>query len=186
MLPKESKIRVLEGFYGLDYLFFGKQLSELQVDPALAERYLVLKSAISSVMVEMFKIVDHQPEIKHEVNADTLHECAKRDAHAAKEICKRLVVTEDGKADIKAQVKDLLTENNDIVKEVPITQIVAEEVQRKAYSLAIDTLLIAKMLKESKRYQALNESHGRVLEDSYKLIRDSLIESAQDIIDNLK
>jgi len=183
MLSKESKIRVLEGFYGLDYLFFGKQLKDLKIDPAIAENYLVLKSALSSVVVEMFKIVDHQPVIKEKIDASALLECAKRDAEASKIICKKLVVTEDGKEDIKAQVKELLKENSDIVKEVPISQIVKEEVERKAFSLAIDTLLIAKMLRESKRYQALNEAEGRVLEDSYKLIRDSLIEAANIIIE---
>ena len=185
MLSKESKIRLLESFYSLDYLFFGDRLKSVKVDPALAENYLVLKSALSSVIIEMFKIVEHSPIIENtKIDAPSLLECASRDAKAAKIICKKLVVSEDGKADVKAQIKEILSEDSNIVKEVPILQIVKEEVERKAYSLAVDTLLIAKMLRESKRYQALNEAEGRVLEDSYKLIRDSLVETAQTIINS--
>ncbi len=186
MISKESKIRVLEGFYGVDYLFFDKPLTSVNVDPALAENYLLLKSALSSIMIEMFKIVDHQPIIESVVDAKVLHEWAKREAVAAKGICKRLVLTEAGVSDVKAQVRELLEYDKQAVEEKGIENVIKEEVERKAYSLAIDTLLIAKMLKESKNYQGLNEVEGRLVEDSYKIIRDSLIEAGQAIKDSLK
>ena len=62
MLLKESKIRVLENFYGLDYVFFGKPLTRVEsCCPLIKEDYLSVKGALLSVFVEMLKLVDHQP-----------------------------------------------------------------------------------------------------------------------------
>ncbi len=54
MLQKESKIRVLENFYGLDYVFFGKPVQKMQgCCEALAEDYMTIKGAFMSLMIEM-------------------------------------------------------------------------------------------------------------------------------------
>ncbi len=179
MLSKDSKIRILEGFYGLDYIFFDKPITSMKIDTSIAENYLVLKSALSNVIIEMFKLVDHSATINETVDADWIHEHAKRDALASKKICKKLVVTEDGRMDVKNQIRELIEENENILESKSISEIVQEEVERKSYSLAVDTLLIAKMLKECKNYKALNEAEGMLLESSYKIIRDSIIETAR-------
>ena len=50
MLSKESKIKILENFYGLDYVFFGKPVKEIQTCcAALVEDYVSVKGALMSV-----------------------------------------------------------------------------------------------------------------------------------------
>jgi len=188
MLSKESKIRILEGFYGLDYLFFDAPITSIKTDHDLAENYLVLKSALLSMIIEMFGIVDHKPVINEIVDSNWIHETSKRDANAAKRICKKLVVTEDGRADVKAKIQESLKDNKNLIQEVGMLNLIENEVEHKSFSLAVDTLLIAKMLKESKNYLGLTEGEGLVIEDGYKLVRNSLVEVAQlireGIIDN--
>ena len=63
MLSKESKIRVLENFYALDYVFFGKSVAQVEsCCPLVKEEYLAIKGALLSVFVEMLKLVGHTPE----------------------------------------------------------------------------------------------------------------------------
>jgi len=46
MLSTESKIRVLENFYALDYVFFGKPVQEVEFCcPLVKEEYLSVKGA---------------------------------------------------------------------------------------------------------------------------------------------
>ena len=60
MLSKESKIRVLENFYAIDYIFFGKPLKKVtSCCPLIKEDYLSIKGALMSVFIEMAKMVEH-------------------------------------------------------------------------------------------------------------------------------
>ena len=49
-LHKESKIRILENFQALDYIYFGKTLNKVSANccPALKEDYVATKGAILS------------------------------------------------------------------------------------------------------------------------------------------
>ena len=54
MLSKESKIRVLENFYGVDYVFFGKPVGKIDsCCPIIKEEYVSIKGALLSVFVEL-------------------------------------------------------------------------------------------------------------------------------------
>ena len=57
-------------------------------------------------------------------------------------------------------------------------------IREKAFSLAVDNLLIARVLSESLNMKALNTFEGRIVEDSYKVLRDNLCETANLILDN--
>ena len=62
MLHKESKIRVLENFYALDNVFFGKSVQKMKACcEALTEDYMTVKGAFMSLMIEMYGIIDHTP-----------------------------------------------------------------------------------------------------------------------------
>lgn len=181
-IRKETKIRLLENFYSLDYIYFGKPVTEVDVCcPALTEEYLQVKGALLSTVLEMYKIVSHVPKtIRETVNTKKLHSMAKKSAKIARENCEKLVTTESGKADIKREVSKLLAEDNSLVPD----KVVAEKIREKAFSLATDNLLVARTLAESKNYSRLNEWEGQIIEDAYKVLRDSLVESAMDIIRN--
>ncbi len=183
-LSKESKIRILENFYALDYVFFGKPVLESTVCcPFFIQEYLSVKGAILSVMVEMFRLIDHTPPVINEkVNTKILKKMAVESAKSARETCKKLVVTEKGKEDVKNMVKDALNESKDAGTKMD--EVVQKKIREKAFSLAVDNLLIARTITEGKKYTKLNEWEGKILEDAYKILRDQLVECALNIVEN--
>lgn len=182
-LSKESKIRILENFYALDYVFFGKPVLESTVCcPFFIQEYLSVKGAILSIIIEMFKLADHTPPVINEkVNSKRLQKMAVESAKKSRENSKKLVVTEKGKEDVKNMVKEALNESDSNVK---MEDVVQKKIREKAYSLAVDNLLIARTLAESENYSKMNTWEGKILEDAYKILRDQLVECALNIAEN--
>ncbi len=183
-LNKWNKIRVLENFYALDYILFGKSSKKMNgCCPILVDEFISLKGALMSIMIEFYKLVDHKPKSSvREVLFPELKKMAKKSATIARENSKRLVTSERGRLDIKRALREEI----EITNEIDIEKIVQEKIQEKAFRLACDNLLIARTLTESKRYNNLNDIEGKIIEDSYKILRDALIESAIQIIESDK
>ena len=182
MLSKESKIRVLENFYALDYIFFGKPLKKVDsCCPLVKEDYLSIKGALLSVFIEMTKMVEHSPEILEErMSTKLLLNNAKAFAKSARESSSVVVKTERARNDIKRELKALIKEGED--HDIP--SLIENAIREKAFRLAVDNVLIAKLLNESKNIKALNEWSGKIIEDSYKILRDNLCETANLILDD--
>jgi len=175
MLSKDSKIRVLENFYGVDYILFGKPANKVDTCcPLVKEEYLAIKGALMSVHVEMLKLIEHAPQtITETVNKNKLMQYARTSAKIARENAQRIVTSKKARANIKESLQEALKENS----KVNISQLVEKSIRTKAFGLAIDNLLIARTLQEGKCEQ-LNTWEGRIIEDSYKILRDNLIEAA--------
>lgn len=182
MLSKESKIRVLENFYGLDYIFFGKPVSKYDsCCPVVKEEYTSMKGAFLSVYVEMLKLIDHNPNtIMENVDSTNLYNMAKKSAIVARTISESVVKTERCKENIKTSLKEALVENN----KIDVPKFTKNKIQENAYSIAIDNMLIARALTESNSIEKLNEWEGQILEDSYKILRDGLVEWAMTILND--
>jgi len=182
MLSKESKIRVLENFYALDYVFFGKPLREVEsCCPLIKEDYLSIKGALMSVFIEMVKLAEHQPEkIQESLNSKVLLKSARTAAKSAREAASLVVKTERARADIKRELR----EEVDKSESPNISDLIETKIREKAFRLAVDNLLVARLLNESKNPEALNDWTGKVIEDSYKILRDNLCETANLILDS--
>ena len=180
MLSKESKIRVLENFYALDYVFFGKPVANVEsCCPLVKEEYISIKGAIMSVFVEMLKLVDHQPKaVEEQVNSDALMANARKSAAIARENAQKIVSTDKSRATIKEALKEELKSD----KNLDISAAIEEKIRVKAFGYAVDSLLLARTVTEAKAFDKLNEWEGSIIEDSYKILRDNLIESAHDIL----
>lgn len=174
---KESKIKVLENFYALDYIFFGKPVKKMEACcPALVEDYLAVKGALSSVVIELLKVIKHSPEkLTEKVDLKMMTKNARESAKICRENAKKIVATDKAKQNIKADLKEQLKEND---SKVDIPKLVEGLIREKAFRLAVDNLLIAKAISESENYTELNEWGGKIIEDSYKILRDSLVESS--------
>jgi hypothetical protein len=181
MLQKESKIRVLENFYGLDYVFFGKPVQKMKACcEALTEDYMTIKGAFMSLMIEMYDMIEHTPaELTEQVDSSDLRILAKESAKIARENAKKLVETKQGRDDVKLALKEALEENADL----NIEDEVKETIRSKAFGLAVDNLLIGRALGESKSVTKLNEWDGQIVEDAYKVLRDNMVESALFILE---
>ncbi|MFW6242537.1 MAG: hypothetical protein ACOC2W_00090 [bacterium] len=182
-LTKETKLRVLENFYALDYIFFGKPLTENKVCcPLVAEEYLTTKGALMSVFVEMVRELDHNPKpIKEgkKVDSKVIVENAKKSAKHARENSVKILSSNKGREYIKESLKQELSD----VKDVNVNDEAKRKIQESAYKFSIDNLLIARTLQESKSPNKLAEWDGQLIEDAYKLLRDSLVESAMVVLE---
>jgi len=184
LLTKESKVRILENFYGLDYIFFGKPIKQVSVCcPAFVAEYVSIKGALLSTLVEMYKLIGHKPAaISQKVTKKMLQETSKKSAIKARENSKKLVKTTKGLKDIRTSVQEALTKNKK--KRLNIDKLTEAKIKEKAFSLAVDNMLVARALRESKNVSKLNKWDGRIIEDAYKVLRESLVESAIDILEN--
>lgn len=182
MLSKESKIRALENFYALDYVFFGKSINEVETCcPLVKEEYLSIKGALLSVFVEMIKLVGHTPKgIEERVDSKMLIKNAKYSATHARENAQRIVSSDKSRNNIKEAMRAELKDD----KNLDITNVVEQKIREKAFGLAVDNLLLARVVSESKKFDALNEWEGKLIEDSYKILRDNLVESAYQVLYN--
>lgn len=183
-LKKESKIRVLENFYSLDYVLFGKPVIKENVCcPVFVEEYISVKGALMSLVIEMYKLVKHSPEtITEKVTEKSLRKMARESAVIARENCKKLVTSKKGRKNVKIELRESLSKMNS--KKVNIEKLVQDKIRSKAFSLAIDNLLIGRAITESKKIKKLNSWNGRIIEDAYKVLRDNLVEAAMNIIEN--
>lgn len=177
MITNGSKVRILENYYGIDYTLFGKPLKEMNFEcKDLVRDYLAIKSALLSTLVEIFSLVKHSPKTgtNEKLKTINLKEMAKVSAGLARENSKKLVTTDKARNNIKMNLRENLEKNS----KVDINKFVQNRIREKAFSLAVDNLLIARSLTESSNLRSLNEWEGQIAEDSYKILRTSLVETA--------
>jgi hypothetical protein len=181
-LSKESKMQVLENFYGLDYVFFNKPIKELDYCcPALAEEYINLKGALMSIFVEMLKLMEHSPDpISEKVDINKIRESASISADRSRFAASKLMQTKAAMDSIKGSLMEniAITENEEGEDKIDPKEFVEFQIKTKSFALAVDNLLLAKPLSEAADVKAMIGFEGKLLEDSYKILRDGLCECA--------
>jgi len=182
MLNKESKIKVLEAFYGIDYALFGKPIKKVSnCCPVIKEEYVSVKGALLSVYIEMLKLMKHEPAVLEEkIDSKKLSKMARESAKASRYASQQVVTTELARKDIKHELQEALKED----KNINVSKLVETKIREKAFRLAVDNLLVAKALQEAKDVKAMNSWTGRIIEDSYKILRDNLCETAIMILED--
>ena len=180
MLLKESKIKVLENFYALDYIFFGRPVSEVSsCCPLVKEEYLSIKGALMSVFLEMLRLMEHAPdENANRLTSTELMAEARAAAQLSRNEAERIVSSEKSRDDIKISVRESMVG----AKDVDISDLVESKNREKAFSLAVDHLLIGGTINEAAAADQMSSWEGEIIEDSYKILRDNLVEAAHDII----
>ena len=180
MLLKETKIRVLENFYALDYIFFGTPVSEIEVCcPLVKEEYLSIKGALMSVYLEMLKLMEHAPEESVEkVTSKDMMMDAQYSAQIARNEAEALVVTDKSREVIKQTITEAIHSDDD----VDIPALVEQKIREKAFSIAVDNLLIGRSIYEAENLDDMDSWEGQIIEDSYKILRDNLVEAAHQIL----
>jgi hypothetical protein len=178
MLKNNSKKRILENFKALDFIFFGKPIDEVETCcPFLKEDYLSTKGMFFSIIIEIYDLINHNPKSDNfnEIqNINDLIESSKKSAKVAVENSKKILNTKNGKKTLVEQInRSLKNDENQNLNDV-----VQEEIKRKAFSIAIDNIIIAKAIRETENYKNLNSWKGGVLEEAYKTVRDNLIETS--------
>lgn len=175
-------MQVLENFYGLDYVFFNKPLKELDYCcPALAEEYVNLKGALMSIFVEMLKLMEHDPEPTEEkLDVAKIRENASFSADRSRFAASKLMQTKAAMDSIKDSLIEsiAITESEEGEEKIEPREFVEFQIKTKSFALAVDNLLLAKPLSEANDVKAMIGFEGKLLEDSYKILRDGLCECA--------
>jgi hypothetical protein len=184
MIKTKSKIKMLEFYYAIDKVFFGRALTEVKIKccPLLKEDYLTLKGALISTMIEMSKLIEHDPKY----NKKTLSEAdiqitSVNMAKKARQNALKIIATERSIKILKNSVKQLIREDT----KIGITKATQKAIGEKAFEIALDNLVIASMLHESNSINKINTMNGQIIEGAYKIVRSALVERAQDILDTM-
>jgi hypothetical protein len=182
-MNKGSKNRILENYYALDYVFFKKPISEVTICcPFFIQEYLSAKGALLSILVDMYKLIEHKPLLKEDAPLKTsdLLPIAEKTAIIAKKNAQVLINSPKGQQSIKKAVSESIKRNKD---KLTIEEITDHHVLKRAFSSALDNMLINRTISESKSVSKLNEWQGQVLERAYKRMRTTLIETAISILE---
>lgn len=185
MVSKESKLRILENFYALDYALLGENIKNVKVCcPVFIEEYMTAKGALMSLVHEIYKAVNHTPPvIKEKATPEYIMECAVHTGQVARQNAASILKTEDCKAEIAEALRESVAVSNE--NKSDLQTVLAENIRKRALTFAIDNMLLGRAVSESTNFEQLAESWGgKVLEDSYVVLRDNLVESALDIITN--
>jgi len=187
-LSKETKIRVLENFYAIDYILFGRPLKNVELaesedcdvcNQALIDEYVTAKGALISTVLEMYRLVEHTPTpIEETITTKELTKMATGSAKTSRQNAVTLVKEQKARDAIKNSLISTITESEN----VNVEETVKIKIREKAYSLALDNLLVARTINESKNFKELNSWTGRIIEDAYKVLRDSVVEAATEIL----
>lgn len=175
-LVSGAKLMILENFYALDYLFFGKPISEVKICCNLIkEDYITKKNAILSLIVEMTKHTKASPNLKTFITEEDLHNKAITSAKIARESTNAVIKSNK----FREQMKDIIFES--VVSDKKIKNLnrkVQSTLESKILSIGVDNLLIARLLTETKNIHKFNDWHGRVIEDAYHILKEDLIDVA--------
>lgn len=184
MLSKTSKSRIIEAFYGLDYLYFGKPVQEVDYCcPIMVEDYLSTKGVLLSTLIEIFRLIEPKKNAlieSKDISGSDILKLAKAASKIARE--NAMVIIKDKRAvkDIRESLEESLKSASS--KEKEVDKIVESVIRQKAFSLATDSYLLARNLVESKQGSKLNEWTGKITGEAYKILRDKLVETAEAIL----
>jgi len=179
MLKKESKIRVMENFISLDYLFFGKTIHEMETDFNISKQYIELKGSLCAIISEMYGLMEHNPDEFDKVLSESdIEEMAISAATVARQNVRRIMSTDDGKGSIKESIYSAIHENDG----TDIDNVVNYKIQEKSFQIGMDNMLIARSISESEKVDIMETFEGKILEDTYKSVRDSIVETAMAVL----
>jgi len=184
-MQKEIKLNLMEFFLSLDQIFFHKHLSKVKINEdchvcrdTMITDYETSKAAILSSLLEISNLIKYSPKkINSKVDKKSLNESIKRRSKKALYEAKILLSDKRTKYDIKSKFTRNLQEGIKVNSE--------NLIRKRALSFAVDSLLIKNILEESLIPDNLNTWTGKIIEDSYKILRNSLIESGMNIQDKM-
>ena len=179
-MKNSCKIRIMENFVSIDYICFGDLLKQVhnKTDRNIKE-YMELKGALCSILSELYNFTGFNPGMpKVKFNSTMLYEQAKSNAVIARKNSKLILESAGSKKHLQLKVGENIEQfpENDTNDTVDFT------IHEKAIQIALDNLLIARSLTENDVIEKMQSFEGVMFEDAYKIIRDSLVEKAIEII----
>jgi len=169
-LNKGKKTKILEHWFGIDQVLFGKSAKTILEGEEL-KKYYSTKAALLSNLFEMYGIIGYTPKNNSYGSIANLIEAATKIATKSFKRSSDLL-NEDSIAlkSIKKEIKNTGLseglENNEVTKYV---------VLKRNSAVALDSMMLESVLNKSRK-DNLKEWNGKVMLDSHKVLRDTLIE----------
>jgi len=185
MLSPGSKAKILENFFGLDFAIFKKPLDKVEVCcPILKEEYTISKGALLSIMIEMFNYLEHNSELRDDINISGLKKIALESAKISRKNASSIILSESSKKQMAEDIMKIITESSE--EEKLSHEAVAESVMKKRLiTRIIDDLVLMRPLTEcSKGKGGLRTGRGKELLETYTLLRDNLVKSVLEILES--
>ena len=187
MLPAESKLKILESYYGLDLAIFKAPLDKVDTCcPVLKEEYVVAKGALLSLMVEMYDFLGHQPAVITEDQVPDkagLQKLALESVKIANSKAKAALITEDSKKSIMKSISESAQLAKKGKKNIDLETLLSENVKARMYKNSIDNLLLLETFKDCKSRDKIKTHRGKTLYEAYRILRDNLIRVANEVVE---
>jgi len=181
-LNREAKFQIIQDYYALDKLIFGKHIKSIQTNESLATEYVATKGSLLSVVIEEMKVLEFTPNNGidlEKINAKKLSQMAESSAINSRKKAIAILSSEKGISSVKSRLRE---EIEDLEDNCNLREFVETGINKQALSIAIDHLLLGPVVRNSKKLDNHATWEGRIVEDSYKILRDSLVETSIDIL----
>ncbi len=171
------KIRVLESWYIIDSLLFSDHARNVIKEGSMFREYVSLKGAILSNLYEYYSHIDFNPVYGKAAptSVRALTESAKINASKARKLSSNILKKEG----IKEALKNRIAKESKVRKIKNIGKFTDKIITEKFIQIALDNALIGLPLLEAKNMKKCNDFKGQILEDAYKMMRNSIIEIAR-------
>lgn len=176
-LKKSLQTKVLENWYLIDSVLLNGHAKSKIKSPKLFEQYVSLKAAFLHTLYEFYCHINFMPRYEDGLpkNVKALTEQAKCSAKASKKIAADILHKESVREALKKRIireaeekniKDMDSFSDKIIKE-------------KFIQFSLDNALIGLPLLESANKKALDDFKGQMLNESYKMYRNAIIQLAR-------
>jgi len=171
-MNKAHKTLILENWFAMDYILFGKRSTKAIVKEDNLKEFLTNKGSLFSNLAEIYNAIDYKSNNKYS-NLKELQIKSKEKAERSLEEAKKIIKSKSVNSIIKEEIsKAGITEG---LTEEEIAQYV---ISKKLKEIAIDYLLFEGLDQDKEAKKKLKDWKGNVYIQSHNLLRTDAINAA--------
>ena len=169
-MSKNLETQILEFWYGVDRIFFGKKEAKNVLESDKFKEYITTKAGMLSNVFEVCLRTNYEPE-REMTTVNEIKAWSIKDVVAAKNAAKSIISESEFLEEVKSEIKEVLvTEGEDIDKE----QISEYVLNKRFTTVALDCLMLEDVF-ENGCSACLDEWVTKVTLDSYRTIEMFLL-----------
>ena len=178
MKNRELMTKILEAWYVVDSILFNDHAKYVIKEGSKFREYISLKGAMLSSLYEYYSHIKYQPIYEDGVlptDIKVLVENARKTAIYSKKVASKMLQKENIKTALKQKIIREAEENN--AKDV--NSFSEQVIQEKFTQLTLDNILVGIPVLDSQDQDKCDDMKGQILEDSYKMMRNNLMDLAK-------
>ena len=170
MSAKGRKTLVLEHWFGVDNVLFGENAKECLTEDEL-EKYCITKGAFLVNLYEIYLRLGFNPKMDKFKTSGQLNKDAVKLAEQSLEFANKVLQRQNVGSLVKEEIQE--AGHLEGLEEKEVARYV---VKKRRNAVAIDALTMGNAIQESNAKITDEDWHGKVLLDSHKTMRDTLID----------